>query len=56
MATPPHLTPPPPPSRRQYDRHERDEFVAAIERARRRPPGRATSLRQSVAPMVRSHG
>jgi hypothetical protein len=56
MATPPHLSPPPAPNRGQYDRHERDEFVAAIERARLPPPGGATSVRRSVAPMVRSRG
>ena len=56
MATPPHPSPPPSPSRGRYDRDERDEFVAAIERARLRPPGGATSLRKSVAPMVRSRG
>ena len=42
--------------RRQFRRHEREELVAAIQRAYTRVERRAVPRRQSVAPMVRSPG
>ncbi len=40
----------------KFRRHERDELVAAIQRAHTRPERRPEARRQTVAPMVRSRG
>jgi hypothetical protein len=44
------------PDRARFSRHEHDELLAAVERARRRPERRPAARRQTVAPMVRSRG
>ena len=57
MAGTQHVSPAPTtPDRTRYSRHERDEFRATVERARRRPERRPVARRQTVAPMVRSRG
>lgn len=57
MAATQHLSLTPTTSgRTHFSRQERDEFVAAIQRAHRRSERRPMARRQTVAPMVRSPG
>jgi hypothetical protein len=56
MASTQHIPSTPARDRGPFSRHEHDELVAAIQRARIRPDRRGPARRQTVAPMVRSRG